>query len=256
MTTELHNKTALVTGAASGIGAACATAFAAAGAKVILADWNDMSAVHKKITAQSYSAETIRCNVSDEDSVNQLFEWIDRNGYKLDIAVNAAGILTEKKLIDMSLAEFDNIISVNLRGTFLIGRGAIAAMLSERAQEQNQNNVTGRMITIASELAYLGRADFSAYCASKAGVIGLTRSWAREYAPGILVNAIAPGPIDTPMLALENMSAEWREKESDVPLQRVGQPEEIASVALFLAGSGASYMTGQTISPNGGAVMF
>jgi len=256
MNTEIQDKTVLVTGAASGIGAACAIEFAAAGANVFLADLNDMSVVLEKIAAQGNRAESIHCDVSDENSVQQLFASIDATGNRLNVAVNAAGILTEKKLIDMSLAEFDKIISVNLRGTFLIGRGAIAAMLPERTTEHSQENHTGRMISIASELAYLGRADFSAYCASKAGVIGLTRSWAREYAPAILVNAIAPGPIDTPMLALENMSPEWREKESDVPLQRVGQPEEIASVALFLAGSGASYMTGQTISPNGGAVMF
>ena len=254
MTAEMHDKTVLVTGAASGIGAACAIEFSAKGANVILADRSDMSSVLEVIASQGNTAFSVNCDVSDENSVLHLFEQIATTGNSLDVAVNAAGILTEKKLIDMSLAEFDTIVSVNLRGTFLIGRSAITTMLANTDLTDNQH--TGRMINIASELAYLGRADFSAYCATKAGVIGLTRSWAREYAPGILVNAIAPGPIDTPMLALENMSPEWREKENDVPLGRVGRPEEIASVALFLAGSGASYMTGQTISPNGGAVMF
>jgi 3-oxoacyl-[acyl-carrier protein] reductase len=113
----------------------------------------------------------------------------------------------------------------------------------------------GRVINVASDLGYFGREDFSAYCASKAGVLSLTRSWAKEFGPDILVNAIAPGPIDTDMLSLEAMSAEWREKEEQIPLERVGQPEEVASVAVFLAGPGASFMTGQVIDPNGGSVM-
>ena len=108
---------------------------------------------------------------------------------------------------------------------------------------------------IASELAHLGRADYSAYCASKAAVIGLTRSWAREFAPDILVNAVAPGPVDTPMLSRENMSPDVVAQETDLPLGRLGQPYEIASVIAFLAGPGASYVTGQTFGPNGGAVM-
>ncbi len=251
MTRELAGKTALVTGAASGIGAASAIELANAGAQLILADRNDVSAVLALITKQGNAAYAVQCDVSDEASVANLFTVIEDNTGHLDIALNCAGILLESKLTDMSVEDFDKIVAINLRGSFLVGRGAIAMML-----QRNANNGTGRMINVASELAYLGRADFSAYCATKAGVIGLTRSWAREYAPHILVNAIAPGPVDTPMLALENMSQEWREKEADVPLGRVGTPQEIAAVVRFLAGSGASYMTGQTISPNGGAVMF
>jgi len=113
----------------------------------------------------------------------------------------------------------------------------------------------GRVINVASDLGYFGREDFSAYCASKAGVLSLTRSWAKEFGPDILINTIAPGPIDTDMLGPEAMSAEWREKEAQIPLERVGQPEEVASVAVFLAGPGSSFMTGQVIDPNGGSVM-
>lgn len=244
---ELLGKVALVTGAASGIGAACAVELARAGAQVVLADRAQPENTLSLILAQGGDAWAQTCDVSAEASVRDLFSAIDGRSGRLDIAVNCAGILTESKLLDMDVSAFDHIVAVNLRGTFLIGRGAIAMMARVGA---------GRMINVASELAYLGRADFSAYCATKAGVIGLTRSWAREFAPDVLVNAIAPGPVDTPMLGLDNMSPEWREKEADVPLGRVGRPQEIAAVARFLAGPGASYMTGQTVSPNGGAVMF
>jgi 3-oxoacyl-[acyl-carrier protein] reductase len=115
---------------------------------------------------------------------------------------------------------------------------------------------SGRVINIASELAYLGRANCSAYCASKGGIVSMTRAWAREFAPDILVNAIAPGPIDTPLLGPESMSPEMRATEENIPLRRIGRPDEIAGVAVFLAGPGASFMTGQCVSPNGGAVMF
>ena len=108
---------------------------------------------------------------------------------------------------------------------------------------------------MSSELAYLGRANFSAYCASKAGVVGLTRALARELAPDITVNSVAPGPIDTPMLGLENMSQEWIDKEIDIPLERIGKPSEIAAIIRFLCGPDAGFFTGQTLSPNGGAVM-
>jgi 3-oxoacyl-[acyl-carrier protein] reductase len=104
-------------------------------------------------------------------------------------------------------------------------------------------------------LGYLGREQFSVYCASKGAILALTKSWAREFAPAILVNGIAPGPIDTDMLDVANMSPEWRAKEEQIPLARIGRPEEVASVAVFLAGPAASFLTGQTIGPNGGSVM-
>ena len=164
----------------------------------------------------------------------------------LDFAINAAGILSESKIIDMPVVEFDRILSVNLRGSFLIAQGAAQIMQSVKS---------GRIIFVSSELAYLGRANFSAYCASKAGVVGLTRALARELAPDITVNSVAPGPVDTPMLALENMSQEWIDKEIDNPLERVGKPSEIAALIRFLCGPDAGFFTGQTLSPNGGAVM-
>jgi 3-oxoacyl-[acyl-carrier protein] reductase len=114
---------------------------------------------------------------------------------------------------------------------------------------------SGRVINMASDLSYIDRAEFSAYCSTKFGAMALTRSWALEFAPDILVNAICPGPIDTDMLSTENISPEWREKEKDVPLQRFGTPEEVAALAAFLEGPDAGYITGQGFGVNGGSVM-
>ena len=164
----------------------------------------------------------------------------------LDIVVNCAGILFEKPLLETTAAEFDRLMSVNLRGTFLVGREALRVMTRQRR---------GRVINIASELAYLGCERMSVYCASKGAVVSLTRSWAREFAPDILVNAIAPGPTDTPMLTTDYMDAATVSGSGNVPLGRIGRPEEIAAAAVFLASPANSYMTGQCISPNGGAVM-
>ena len=167
---------------------------------------------------------------------------------RLDILVNNAGILIEKPLLETSAADFDRLIGVNLAGVFLVGREALA--------HHGRGRASGRVINIASELAYLGRENCSLYCASKGGVLSMTRSWAREFAPKILVNAIAPGPTDTPMLGIESTSPETLAKESQNPLGRIARPEEIAGAAVFLAGPGATFMTGQCISPNGGAAMF
>ena len=242
MTNELEGKVALVTGAAQGIGAAVVRALAEAGATVIATDIRDLNQTCLGVAR----TRGVTCDVSDPASVDRLFHSINETEGRLDLAVNAAGILSEGRLVDMDISEFDRIISINLRGSFLIAQGAARMMAGLGS---------GRIILIASELAYLGRADFSAYCASKAGVVGLTRSLARELAPNVTVNSVAPGPVDTPMLGVENMSQDWIEKEFDVPLGRIGRPEEIGGLVRFLCGPDAGFFTGQTLSPNGGAVM-
>lgn len=247
MTQDLSGLRILVTGAASGIGAATAIDLAHAGADLVVTDISDLSKTLKALQNTGSDAVALKCNIADESDVRSLFEAIKTGKGGLDAAVNCAGILRSGRLLDFPLQEFDRILSINLRGSFLIARGAVELM---------HQHTLGRLIFVASELAYLGRAEFSGYCASKAGVIGLMRSLARELAPRVLVNAVAPGPIDTPMLGLEGMSSEWRAKEADNPLGRIGRPDEIASVVRFLCGPGATFLTGQTISPNGGAAMF
>ncbi len=176
-----------------------------------------------------------------------LFETVLGRCGGLDLLVNNAGILIEKPLLETTAEDFDRLIGVNLRGAFLVGREALRVM-----SRQGE----GRVINIASELAYLGRENCSVYCASKGGVLSMTRSWAREFAPKILVNAIAPGPTDTAMLGPGSTSPETLAREAQNPLGRIGRPGEIASAAVFLAGPGATFMTGQCVSPNGGAAMF
>jgi 3-oxoacyl-[acyl-carrier protein] reductase len=250
VTGALDGKRALVTGAASGIGRAIALAFAAEGAQVAVNDVAPMAqieAVVAEIRAHGGRAFALHADVADEAAVLAMFERALAGLGDLDVLVNNAGILIEKPLLATTAADFDRLIGVNLRGSFLVGREALRVM-----SRQGE----GRVINVASELAYLGRANCSVYCASKGGVLSMTRSWAREFAPQILVNAIAPGPTETPMLTGGSTSPETLAQEAQIPLGRLGRPEEIASAAVFLAGPGATFITGQCLSPNGGAVMF
>jgi 3-oxoacyl-[acyl-carrier protein] reductase len=247
----LAGRTALVTGGASGIGRAVASALAAEGAFVAIADKaqpEKTAAVADAIGRAGGSALALpQTDISDEEQVLGMFAAALPRLRRLDILVNNAGILIEKPLLETTAADFDRLIAVNLRGVFLVGREGIRSMVESGG---------GRVINVTSELAYLGRERCSVYCASKGGVLSMTRSWAREFAPGILVNALAPGPTDTAMLGAESTSPETLTKESQNPLGRIARPEEIATAAVFLAGPGASFMTGQCISPNGGAAMF
>jgi 3-oxoacyl-[acyl-carrier protein] reductase len=250
MSGDLAGRRALVTGASRGIGRAIAQAFAGEGAHVAVAYGASPAKAEETvaaITAAGGQAYPVALDVSDEASIAAGFSSAMAELGGLDILVSNAGVMLQRPLLEMTAADYDWLMGVNLRGVYLVGREGLRIL--------RQQGGGGRVINIASDLGYFGREDFSAYCASKAGVLSLTRSWAKEFGPDILINAIAPGPIDTDMLGPEAMSAEWREKEAQIPLQRVGQPEEVAAVAVFLAGPGASFMTGQTIDPNGGSVM-
>lgn len=239
----LRESRVLVTGAYRGIGAACAHAFAAAGARVACADIREPEETLAALEGAGHSA--LVSDVADEGSVAAMFAEVERRFGGLDVLVHCAGVIHEAPLLETDVAAFDRVIGINLRGSFLVGKAAIAMMRGHG----------GRVILTASDLAYSGRETFSPYVASKHGVLGLTRSWAKEFAPDILVNALCPGPIDTEMLGAAQMSDEWRARELDIPLARFGRPEEIAAMAVFLAGPGGSFITGQGIGVNGGSVM-
>lgn len=239
----------LVTGAYRGIGAACALAFAGAGARLVLADIRKPAETADAARAAGATdVLAVACDVSQETSVAALGESIDAAFGGLDILVHCAGVIHEAPLLQTPVADFDRVIAINLRGSFLIGQMAIGRMTGTTENP-------ARAILIASDMAYCGRETFSPYVASKHGVLGLVRSWAKEFAPRILVNAICPGPIDTEMLGAAHMSAEWRARELAIPLARFGRPEEIGALALFLGGDGGRYFTGQGLGPNGGSVM-
>ncbi|HEY6791283.1 MAG TPA: 3-oxoacyl-ACP reductase family protein [Trebonia sp.] len=246
---KLEGRVAVVTGAASGIGAGIATAFAREGADIVIADRASAEQARDVIEAirgQGREALFVRTDVSDEASVRAMADQaITRFGH-VDILVNNAGIFTESLLEDMPVEDWDRVVNTNLRGTFLCTRALIGQMLARG---------DGRIINIASQLGQIGGGSVTHYSASKAGVIGLTKALAREVSGrGVLVNAIAPGPIQTPMLDSE--TEEWRSaKLAELPIGRFGTVDEVTPTAVLLASSDGSYYVGQTLGPNGGDVM-
>jgi len=245
----LSGHTALVTGASTGIGRAIALAYAESGATVVvnhLGSADAAAAVVAAIEANGGRALALEADVSKADHVKRLVEQATAQCGPLHILVNNAGIIQEKPFLDTSEADWDHMLGTDLKSVFLLCRAVLPAMVQAGS---------GVVINMASELGVLGRAQFAPYCTAKAGVIGLTRSLAREFAPQIRINAIAPGPINTAMLDAEHMSPAWRAKEMDIPLQRFGEPEEVADTALFLASDMARFYCGQVLGPNGGALM-
>jgi 3-oxoacyl-[acyl-carrier protein] reductase len=234
MVTPFHGKRVLITGAANGIGKAAATMFQEKGARVIGLDIEERSAVPR----------IFPCDLAREDDIVSGVSKAVRELGGVDVLVNNAGIMREAPIASIDAGHIDRMFAVNVRGTILVTRETLPH-LGDGA----------RIVNIASELAYLGRANASVYCATKAAILGLTRAWARELAPRILVNAVAPGPTDTALLAFESLTPEQRALETAHPLGRVARPEEIATAILFLAGPGATFFTGQCMGANGGAAM-
>lgn len=243
---SLHDKTALVTGAATGIGRAIAILFAQAGARVVVNHLNQTEQAQTVVQAIKNAggdAIAIDADVSLAADVQRLVN----EGGEVQFLVNNAGIIQEKPFLETTEADWDRMLGVDLKSVYLMSREVLPGMVARGS---------GVIVNLASDLGILGRENYAPYCAAKAGVIGLTRSLAREFAPhGIRVNAIAPGPVNTAMVSLENMSPAWMEKELAIPLHRVAEPEEIAATALFLASDLSRFYCGQVLGPNGGSVM-
>lgn len=237
---------ALVTGASRGIGAAVAKRLAADG-YFVLVNYNGSAQRAQEVVAQIVSAGNeavaLQCDVSDFDACGELIARITADYGRLDVLVNNAGITRDGLLMRMSEADFDAVIDTNLKGAFHTIRHASRQFLKQRS---------GRIINIASVSGLLGNAGQANYAASKAGVIGLTKSVARELASRqITVNAVAPGFIATEMVDAMTDSAKAAMTDH-IPFGRIGEPEEVADVVAFLASDAARYVTGQIIAVDGG----
>lgn len=246
---KLDGKRAIVTGGARGIGRAVAALFAAEGADVAVADALDDregGVVVEEIEGHGRRALYARADVSDEAQVRGMVEGVLEAFGRVDVLVNNAGVLSRAPLHEMSVEEWDRVLGVNLRGTFLCSRFVLPHMLARGE---------GRIINVASQIGQVGAAGLAHYSASKGGVIAFTKALAREAAPGgVLVNAIAPGPIKTGIMPAGD-EAEDRAREASLPIRRFGTVDEVAPTAVFLASDEASYYVGQTLGPNGGDVM-
>lgn len=246
---ELSGKTALVTGAGRGIGAAIAKKLADKGATVIINySGNDKAAQDTldDIAADGNKAEIYKCNVADYEEVEQMIQYVVQKYKKIDILINNAGITRDGLIMRMSEKDFDDVIDVNLKGTFNCIRHVARQMIKQRC---------GRIVNMSSVVGIVGNAGQVNYAASKAGVIGITKSAAKELAArGITVNAIAPGYIDTDMTRV--LSDDIKDGiVSQIPLKRMGQVSDIADAAVFLVSDRASYITGQVLSVDGGMNM-
>ena len=245
----LEGKIALVTGASRGIGRQIALALAAQGATVVV-NYNGSTAkaeeVVNEITAAGGKAEAIQCNVADFDKCAELLSGIIKQYGRLDILVNNAGITRDNLLMKMSEEDFDAVISTNLKGVFNCIKHISRQMLKQKA---------GRIINISSVSGVLGNAGQANYCAAKAGVIGITKSAARELASrGITVNAVAPGFIATEMTDVLSDSVKAAATEQ-IPMKHFGSTQDIAETVAFLASDKAGYITGQVLSVDGGMAM-
>jgi len=245
---ELANQVAVVTGAGRGIGQAIALKLAAAGADIACVDLKleFCAETVQKVQALGRKAWPFAANVSDAASVEATAEQILTATGKVDILVNNAGITKDGLLMRMSEADWDAVLDINLKGTFLFTKAFSRSLLKQRS---------GRIVNIASVVGLMGSAGQCNYGASKAGVIGFTKSAARELASrGITVNAIAPGFIETAMTA--KLGPEAREAlATQIPLGSLGQPDDVANAVLFLASPAARYITGQVLSVDGGMAM-
>ncbi|MBU0714584.1 MAG: 3-oxoacyl-[acyl-carrier-protein] reductase [Verrucomicrobia bacterium] len=245
---QLDGKKALVTGAARGIGRAIAEKLAAEGADVVVCDLNRdwLAETEQAITALGRKALTLATDVSQAKSVQHTVDEALKAFGRLDILINNAGITRDGFLVRMSEEDWDQVLAVNLKGTFLFTKAVSRGMMKQKS---------GIIVNLASIIGLIGNAGQCNYAASKAGVIALTKSAARELASrNIRVNAVAPGFIETKMTAALPEAVRGKMLDA-IPMARFGLPDDVANVVLFLASPASAYMTGQVLSISGGMVM-
>ena len=244
----MNNRTAFVTGASRGIGRACALALASAGARVVLAarQRDKLEEVANEIRAQSGEAFVAEIDMSSADSIRSAISAAAKEVGHIDILVNNAAVTRDGLALRMKKDDWDTVIATNLSGAFLAIQQVLVNMMRER---------WGRIINISSVVGQSGNAGQANYAASKAGLIGLTKSLAQEMASrNITVNAVAPGFVDTDMTA--GLPAEFKESLlARIPLKRFGKPEDVAAAVRFLASEEAGYITGHVLNVNGGMYM-
>lgn len=245
---NLNNKIAIVTGASQGIGKIIAFELAKSGAHVACISRNKkaIESIVEEITINGGQASSFPCDISDSDTLSEIITEIIKENSRIDILVNNAGITKDSLLIRMSIEQWDDVINTNLKGAFHCTKAVVRYMMK---------NKFGRIINITSIVGLTGNAGQANYAASKAGLIGMTKSIAKEVASrGITANCIAPGWIETSMT--DKLSGEVKnEFLSHIPVGRIGSPDDIANAVIFLASDEAGYITGQTITVDGGRII-
>jgi NAD(P)-dependent dehydrogenase (short-subunit alcohol dehydrogenase family) len=241
----IENKVAIVTGGGGGIGSAVVRRFAREGAKIIIADIDGESAqaVGAELSAQRVDAVPIVTDVTKKQSVDDMVRAALERWSRIDILVNVAGGAERIAVVDMTAAQWDDVVDMNLKSVFLCSQATLPAMLKQKY---------GKIVNISSIYGFTGNATRSSYAAAKAGVAAFTKSLALEVVnDGINVNAVAPGRVTTPRVRNRYSDEAWAAAVAQVPMGRAGTPEEIASAVLFLATDENKYITGQTIHVNG-----
>ncbi len=244
----LKDKVCIITGSARGIGYAIGEEFAKNGAKVVLSDVlaDALDDSVKRLSESGAEVFGVVADVTDADQVSTLVKSVTEKYGSIDVLVNNAGVTRDTLLVRMSEADWDLVLKVNLKGAFLMTQAVAKVMMKQRS---------GKIVSISSVVGLMGNAGQANYSASKAGLLGLTKSAARELAGrGICVNAVAPGFIETEMTAKlsDNAKAAFL---NGIPLKRAGQPHDIARTVLFLSSSASDYITGQVLGVNGGLYM-
>ncbi|MFF2446663.1 3-oxoacyl-ACP reductase FabG [Neobacillus sp. NPDC058068] len=245
---RLQDKVAIITGAAGGIGLTAAEVFAREGAKVAMADFNVEQGEERarELQQQGYEVTFFQVNVADRQSVDEMVEKVLGTYGKIDILINNAGITRDAMLSKLSVEDFQSVLDVNLKGVFHCTQAVLPAMIA---------NGSGRIINTSSVSGVYGNVGQTNYAATKAGVVGMTKTWAKELGrKGINVNAVAPGFIETGMTAKvpEKVMAQMMQM---VPLARLGKPEDIANAYLFLASDESNYVNGTVLHVDGGIMM-